>query len=394
MKNFLREIRDVLVSLKLTVVLLLLGMLLVFAATLDQVNLGVWAVQAKYFHSFVIYTQLGDVALPIFPGGYTIGGLLLLNLLAAHIYRFTLKWRKAGILLAHFGLILLLVGELLSGLWQDDLHMRINEGETKNYAESFRDHELVLIDTTDPKFDEVVAIPEKLLERKTAIQHPKLPFRVVPKTYYPNSSLRMKPAGTPAAEGAEGQANAGFGERIIAVPEPVTYRPDENNLPTAFVELVGADGSLGTYLVSPNLAMPQEFTYANRTWKIALRVRRAYQPFTLTLLKFNHDRYAGTDIPKNFSSRLRLQTADGRDDREVLIYMNNPLRYAGFAFYQAGFENNDRTTILQVVSNPSWLIPYVACALMTLGLAIQFGLHLVGFVGKRRGARPLAEAVT
>jgi hypothetical protein len=117
-----------------------------------------------------------------------------------------------------------------------------------------------------------------------------------------------------------------------------------------------------------------------------LRIQRAYQPFSLTLLKFSHDRYAGTEIPKNFSSRLRLATPDGRDDREVIIYMNNPLRHGGLTFYQAGFENNDRTSILQVVRNPSWAIPYVACGLMTLGLCVQFGIHLVAFICKRRVA--------
>jgi hypothetical protein len=63
--------------------------------------------------------------------------------------------------------------------------------------------------------------------------------------------------------------------------------------------------------------------------------------------------------------------------------MNNPLRYAGLTFYQAGFENDDRTTVLQVVRNPSWFMPYLSCALMTLGLAVQFGIHLVAFVTKR-----------
>jgi hypothetical protein len=53
-------------------------------------------------------------------------------------------------------------------------------------------------------------------------------------------------------------------------------------------------------------------------------------------------------------------------------------------FYQAGFENNDRTTVLQVVRNPSWALPYVACALMTLGLLFQFSLHLAKFVARRR----------
>src|SRR3954467_1344713 len=155
MNDTVRQFRDFFVSLKLTVVLLVLGMVLVFAATLDQVNLGIWSVQEKYFRSFVIYAQAGRLSLPIFPGGYAVGGLLLANLIAAHVYRFAFTWRKIGIQLTHAGLILLLLGELLSGLWQRDSHMRLTTGETKNYAESSRANELAVIDATDPKFDDV-----------------------------------------------------------------------------------------------------------------------------------------------------------------------------------------------------------------------------------------------
>ncbi len=379
-----RWLRDIFVSLKLTIVLLVFSMVLIFAATLDQVNLGIWAVQEKFFRAFVVYLPIGNVTVPAFPGGYTIGGLLLLNLLAAHFQRFTFAWKKTGILLTHVGLIVLLVGELLTGLWQQDHHMRLDIGETKNYAESFQHYELALIDETDATFDDVVAIPARLLARKSTLQHPKLPFRVVPKSYYPNSSLHSRTP-TPALAGGEApSANLGVGSHVTASPQAITYRPGERNVPSATVELFGVEGSLGTYLVSAHLSAPQTFTHAGRTWTIALRVQRAYQPFSLTLLKFSHDRYAGTEIPKNFSSSLRLNTPDGRDDREVLIYMNNPLRYAGLTFYQAGFQNDDRTSILQVVRNPSWLVPYIACALMTLGLSVQFGIHLVGFAGKRR----------
>src|SRR5688572_29524207 len=129
--TLLGDVRDFLVSIKLTIVLLLFSMVLVFAGTLDQVNLGIWAVQEKYFRSFAIYTHVGGVALPIFPGGYAVGGLLLANLIAAHLYRFAFSWQKAGIQLTHLGLIVLLVGELLTGLWQEDFHLRLTEGETK-----------------------------------------------------------------------------------------------------------------------------------------------------------------------------------------------------------------------------------------------------------------------
>jgi len=80
---------------------------------------------------------------------------------------------------------------------------------------------------------------------------------------------------------------------------------------------------------------------------------------------------------------VRLIDQNKHQDRESLIFMNHPLRYAGLTFYQAGFDNNDHTTILQVVKNPSWLIPYVSCALMALGLIVQFGMHLTSFVRRR-----------
>jgi hypothetical protein len=388
MANLLRQFRDFFVSLRLTVVLLVLSIILVFAATLDQVHLGVWGVQEKYFHALFVMVRLGEVPVPVFPGGYLIGGFLLVNLLVAHLCRLRLTWRKLGIWLAHSGLILLLVGELISGLVQQDYQMRLDTGETKNFAESDRFNELAVTDVTDPAFDEVVAIPERRLAEGAPLQHPKLPFRVVPRTYYPNAALDRReqvPNAPPSP------ATQGIGPQVAALPLAVTYKPDEHNEPAAFIELVGPDGSLGTWLVSPLLGMPQKFTYAGRTWKLAMRATRRYQPFSLTLLKFTHEVYAGTDIPKNFSSRVRIAGAGGAGGREALIYMNNPLRTGGLTFYQASFDNDDRTTVLQVVRNPGWLIPYLACAAITLGLIVQFLFHLAAFARKRRGG-PAAPA--
>ncbi len=382
MNDTVRQFRDFFVSLRLTVVLLVLSMILVFAATLDQVNLGIWAVQEKYFHSLFVLWRIPGTAipLPVFPGGYLIGGFLLVNLVSAHVYRFKLTWRKSGIFLTHAGLILLLVGELLTGLWQEEFQLQLKEGETKNYAESYRYNELAIIDTTDPKFDDVVAIPEKLLADSTPVQHPRLPFRVVTKEYYPNAALRMR---TGTGENPS-LATAGIGPQITVTPLPLTYKQDERNWPAAFVELVGPEGSLGIWLVSPQLPAPQAFDYGGHTWRIGMRPQRAYKPFSLTLLKTTHDVYLGTDIPKNFTSRLRLTTPDGHDDREVLIYMNNPLRYAGLTFYQYQMDGEHATSVLQVVRNPSWRVPYISCAMITLGLIVQFGIHLFGFIGKRR----------
>jgi hypothetical protein len=383
MSDVIRQIRSVLVSIRLTVVLLAMSIVLVFWATLDQVHLGVWGVQQKFFHAFVVAVKVGDLMVPVYPGGYMIGGLLLVNLLCAHVYRFKMGWRKAGIWITHAGLILLLIGELVSGLVQREFQMRLEEGETKNYSESNRLDELAIIDATDPNFDEVVAIPESVLARGTTIQNPKLPFRVVPKIFYPNSEVRMR-SSVPNAPPSP--ATVGMGPMLDVSPAEVSTKDDVLNLPSAFVELVGPEGSIGTWAVVDSRMMgnPQKFDYAGRSWKIVMRPVRHYQPFSLTLEKFSHDIYAGTDIPKNFSSKVRIDTGDGAG-REVLIFMNNPLRYGGLTYYQASFDG-EHTTVLQVVRNPSWLVPYISCGAIALGLVIQFLIHLAGFARKRRAA--------
>jgi hypothetical protein len=380
-----RQFRDFFVSLKLTLWLLALSIILIFWATLAQVQLGVWGVQQKFFHAFFVLEKIPgtDIPVPVFPGGYFIGGLLLANLIAAHVYRFRFEWKKAGIQLTHAGLILLLIGELITGIMQQESQLRLDEGETKNYSESYRLNELVILDTTNPDFNEVVAIPETVVADGGVIQFQKLPFQIRVRDYYPNATLQMRDENS---KSAPSPATAGLGPRVTLIPLRITYQQDARNAPAAHVELIGTEGSLGTWLVSPLIGVPQKFDYQGRTYEVALRFKRFYKPFAITLLDFTHEKYAGTEIPKNFASRIRLKDEATRDDREILIFMNNPLRHAGLTFYQAGFDNNDRTTVLQVVRNPGWLLPYISCVMMSFGLLLQFGIHLVGFVRKRTAA--------
>jgi ABC-type transport system involved in cytochrome c biogenesis permease subunit len=378
----IRSVLAVITSLRLTIVLLVLSILIIFAATLDQVNLGVWGVQEKYFRSFFVFGRVPgtSISFPVFPGGYLLGGILIVNLVAAHVWRFKLSWKKSGIWLAHTGLILLLAGEGVSLLMQKDSQMRIDVGQTRRYAESFREYELAVTDASNPAYDEVVSIPATLLTEDAPIQHPRLPFVVKPVAYFQNAILQWRnqiPNPPPS------MATLGLGTQAVAIPEPVTAKEGESNWPAAYVQIQGPEGSLGTFLLSAALDQPESFAYQNRAFRVALRPKRDYLPFSLTLAKFTHDVYPGTDIPKNFASLIRLKSDDGRDDRDVRIFMNNPLRYAGRAFYQAGYDNNDRTTVLEVVRNPGWTIPYVSCALVALGLAVQFGIHLFGFFGRR-----------
>ena len=175
---------------------------------------------------------------------------------------------------------------------------------------------------------------------------------------------------------------------MIAV-DPVmrATAPDERDVPSAAIEILPKDGgSLGTWLVSDALGAPQTFVCGGRTWVITLRPARYYKPYSVTFQKFTHEKYAGTEIPKDFSSKVTLIDPERSVNRDVLIYMNHPLRYRGETFYQSGFQQDDSATILQVVHNPSFIAPYAACVIVAAGLLVQFGFHLVGFARQRRSA--------
>lgn len=382
----LRKTVDLFTSLKLTIVCLAAGMALIFAGTLAQVHLGIHEAQQRYFQSWLVWwpAEGHGFRIPIFPGGHLIGAVLLINLIAAHAKRFHWAWRKLGIHLTHAGLIIMLAGGLFTDLFAVESHMRLQGGDTKNYSEDQRHMELAVIDTTDNDLDQVTAIPESILKTNRTIDRWSLPFKIVVRNFYQNSRLRML---NEAGGQARPIANQGPGAMIAVELIPRTTAQDERDVPAAAIEIVSKDGgSLGTWLVSDALGAPQTFSCGGRSWLIAMRTARYYKSYSVTLQKFTHERYAGTEIPKNFASKVTLIDPERSVNRDVLIYMNHPLRYRGETFYQAGFQQDDRATILQVVHNPSFLAPYVACVIVAAGLLVQFGIHLVGFAKKRRAA--------
>lgn len=369
-------------SLRLTVVLLALGLVLVFWGTIAQVHLGLYKAQNEFFRSFIVYWQPTGSALriPIFPGGYLVGGLLMINLFAAHFRYYQPGRRKIGIVMIHLGIVLLLAGQFLTDVLSVESTMHIRQGGSKNYSEADRSYELAITDTTDAQSDKVVVIPAARLQLRGEISHPDLPFTLRIKNYFVNSALSEK------SETGYSQVNATAGIAPDAWWLELAHETEMNkrDMPSGVIELATPQGPLGSYLVSTYLARPQTFTHAGRRYQMELRAVRYYKPFTMQLVEFRHDKYPGTEIPKNFSSRVRVQRPDTGEDREVLIFMNNPLRYNGETYYQASFDPDNQGTILQVVRNPSWLTPYFACVLVAAGLVVQFVSHLTGFAARRK----------
>ena len=359
-------------SFQLTIVLLSLLMCLVVLCTLAQVEMGTQGAVNAYMRSFIVWRHVSALPfpLPVFPGGALVGLLLTINLIAKTM-DIKLIWSRAGMWLIHVGLVVLFAGEFVAGMMQVDTNLSIEVGQTVNYVQSYKNMELAVIDVTDPTWDQVYSVPDTLLSKGGAIAIPGTPIKLNVKGYFPNAELSSLPPGAPPS-----MATAGVGTGVSVVEQPVVSADNEMNQTSAFVEPVAGGRSYGTWLTSVALGAPQSFTHEGRTYTLSMRLRRQYLPYAFTLKQFRHDVYPGTDIPKNFSSLVQVVNPSQKESREVLIYMNQPLRYEGKTFYQASFGKNDTLSVLSVVENPGWLLPYVSCVLVSLGLLVHFAIVL------------------
>lgn len=375
-------------SLRLTVALLGFAMVLIFVATISQVDLGIHEVQGKFFRSWIAWWDVlpGEKAFSIpIPGGTLLGSLLLLNLLAAHGARFKLSWNKAGMIVIHSGIVLLLLGELFTGLLGREAQMVIGEGEIVNYSTFPREVELVVIRPEADGLETVTAIPQGRL--KDGAEFPLGGFSLKIHRHFPNSEIVAESEATEAFD--KTRATEGLGKDYAVRLMPREARDDRRDAVAAFVEVIPDGGkSQGRWLLSNVFKGEQSFDAAGRSWRMSIRQRRLYHPFSIKLLDFSHDRYLGTEVPKNFSSKIRILNPNTGENREDLIYMNHPLRYGGLTFYQAGFENNDTTSIFQVVRNPVWTLPYLSCAMVGFGLLWVFSKHLIKAISRRNQATP------
>jgi len=375
-KSRLRRWRDALASMELTLAALGLLTVLVVFCTLDQVNLGTHGAVNKYFRSFLLYAVIPGTgwAIPVFPAGGFTGLLLVVNLVSALAYRIPLRWSKAGLWFIHVGLILLVAGEVVTGAFSRETHMSLDEGGTSNFSESLHEDELVIVDRSDPAADQVFSIPAAALADGKELRDPAWPFSLRVKAAFPSAEAGPRPLGESLPPSL---ADQGLGAGLILRPAP--EGTNEASQPAAFVEVEAAGARLGTWLLWSGLAAEQGFSVAGKPYSMVLRKRRRYYPFSLTLKDFTHEVYPGTEIPKNFSSLVRLANPGSGEERDVLIYMNHPLRYMGQTFYQASYGKGDTLSILQVVQNPGWLLPYISFLLVCAGLGVHFVLELLKF---------------
>ena len=264
---------------------------------------GIW----HYPEQFWGGEHLSAFPIPI-PGGYLLGGLLILNLTAAYITRFQWTGKKMGIQLIHLGIIMLLVGQLATQAMQEESRMQINKGESSNYIERFHGVELAFSDVTNPDTEKVVTIPQDILEKGGTIRTADLPFKVQIKHFGVNCDFTVTPEGSNRGALVQG-VNRGVGQtaNLTISEKEEDFSSEGLNFGYLVFELFDGKESLGTWLTlahpggnhwwkeSPKLSdlAFQPIRHDGKFWGVTLRSEREYLPYSIELLDIENEFYQG-----------------------------------------------------------------------------------------------------
>jgi cytochrome c-type biogenesis protein CcsB len=304
--------------------------------------------------------------------------------------------KRAGIVLLHGGIGLMMFSELLVGLTAVEAQISLEEGQTSNFASDHRSCELAFVESSGTDSETHVVVPGTRLKSsigKGKITNELLPFDIEVLKYYGNARVRP-----PTAE-HKIEATHGIGKENALVPVGGSTGVDTDtkvDMPGAIVRLTkrGSGEEIGTYLTAVLLSMQdrsESVEVDGKKYDLALRFRRDYKPYTIELIDVDGTNYVGTSTARNYSSDIRVTDyshlkEDGSPSVfEHHVWMNNPLRYAGETFYQSGYSqaNAKEYSTLQVVTNSGWMIPYVACMIVAVGMLFQFSVTLLRFLDRR-----------
>ena len=137
-KNPLVGLMDILASFGLAILLLFCLFVLTFFGTLYQVEHGLYVAVNRYFESWFLWTDVGGVSVPIFPGGITCMSLLALNMVMGGLIRLRISSRNISVVIIHLGILFLFLAALVKMTSSQEGHLTLFEGERSNTYDSYQ----------------------------------------------------------------------------------------------------------------------------------------------------------------------------------------------------------------------------------------------------------------
>ena len=343
--SFLARPQILFFTMPLLMVILTLG-------TLAQRYMGLHDAQALFFDSWILW--IGPIPAP---GMATLCALIAVSLMCKLITKSPWSIPKGGIILTHLGVVLLLAGGLMTSLSAEESFIMLREGETGSMVSDYHQRELAIV-----KDEQVIKQwPMDQLRSGMDIQDAVLPFSLHIETFCRNCTPLVREGNDPRYKDLAAKLNL----------VPADLQPqDEDNQAGIVVEVRGAGGDQdGIYLSHEVMPRKPAITHEGATYQIALRKVQRPLPFSITLKAFEKQIHPGTDVAREYQSDIVVTESSGVS-WPAIIRMNEPLRTQGYTLYQSSVieTQGERFSVLAVVKNKGWLFPYIACAVMAVGL--------------------------
>ena len=193
------------------------------------------------------------------------------------------------------------------------------------------------------------------LEPGHSYVHPTLGYHVTLQAYYPRAMRELQP------------------------------RNRSNEIKAEAVHLIGREGAQ-TDQAWLSLRGTATLQLGQEPLLVEYRPAVRELPVSIKLLDFRKTDYPGTDMAASFESDVEMTDASRGLMMMKTIRMNNPLRYRGFSFYQAGYlPGPPETTILSVRNDPGTPLVYAGFLIVIGGVV---NLFLFGPVSAKANARP------
>ena len=321
-------------------------MILVVAGTITQKEMGLYDAVRTYISSFIFW--LGPVPLP---GGLSMIALIFLSLVINFLFFSPWSLRKSGIHMTHLGVILLLLGGLVTAVSAKEGFMIIPEGDTVGAMSDYQKR--VLIISKDNHVLQEISFDTLHKDQIITVDDIELKLLNI-------------------CENCGAQAPSGRYKNLKGLAEnmELTTLPSDKNPEANFsgltLEITKSPDRTdqGTYILMEDIPTTPDID----GMEISLTRKAMPLPFAVQLTDFRKIDYPGTRKAQEYESDIIIQ--DGSLSWPATISMNKPYRYKGYTFYQSSFEQTEQMelTVLNVVKNQGRFFPYISSLVIFLGL--------------------------
>jgi hypothetical protein len=161
----------------------------------------------------------------------------------------------------------------------------------------------------------------------------------------------------------------------LEIPTEITPVQTNNELVKGNIRAVLISFSGKDYWVRSD--GPLELSNGKENIRFQITNKELKLPYQITLQKFVMNKNPGTNTPATYESFTQL--LDGRDGKTTVlnnhIFMNNPLKYESFTFYQSSYfqiAKDQYGSVLSVNYDPGRFFKYLGSLLLVLGAAWHY----------------------